>query len=207
MRITGRQLRRIIQEEVARMVNEEGTGGLAAAADIEAAPYKMDIPGTDQTIQGSVFGTYSQAGDRLVRDAVTVMNGIRSTAPGGDAATGAFQSNLNDVILNRARGQNLRATIKNVLGRDLDTSSKFVSVVYALAKGATPPDVSNSSNSTTAMNALMKMVSGLGYPVGVEFNKSFEALEKISRRSGRFMEDLNQVVSTTPPSNLRPKPE
>jgi len=202
MRITGIQLRRIIKEEVARMMYEEDSGGLSAARDIELAPYREKLPG-GETVEPSMTGLYSQAGDRATRDIVTIMSSIKSTSPSGSTSTGAMQRNLNDVVLNRGNGQNLRTALADVLSKNLNAQGKFIAVIYALATGVAPPNTSDSLNATTNMNALMKMVGSFGYPLGIEFSKSMNTLDKIGMQSGSFMDDLYQVVRSTPPANLR----
>ena len=201
MRITGIQLRRIIKEEVARMMYEEEGGGLAAARDIEMAPGRVKLSG-GETVEPSYTGLYSQAGERAVRDIVKIMTSIKDTSPSGSRSIGAMQRNLNDVILNRANGQNLRSVLAAVLNKQLNDQSKFISVIYALATGVAPPDVSENLNATTNMNAHMKMVGFFGYPLGIEFSKSMNTLGKIGQ-SGVFMDDLKQIVTSSPPSNLR----
>jgi len=184
------------------MMYEEDSGGLSAARDIELAPYREKLPG-GETVEPSMTGLYSQAGDRATRDIVTIMSSIKSTSPSGSTSTGAMQRNLNDVILNRGNGQNLRTALADVLNKNLNAQGKFIAVIYALATGVAPPNTSDSLNATTNMNALMKMVGSFGYPLGIEFSKSMNTLGKIGMQSGSFMEDLKQIVRDRLPSNLR----
>lgn len=204
MRITGRQLRRIIQEEVARMINEEGTGGLVAAQAAELEPYSVELPGGQKSVP-IMRGLYSQAGDRLVRTAGDLVDHISKVAPGGSAATGSLQSNMNDVVLNRPNGRNMRSYLTSVLSAGYSSKIALLCVAYILATGKNhlPLDQSGRSSFDYATN-VAGMMTTLGFKgdPAVQMGSNLDKLDSFVG-DATMMEDLARVLKGSIPANLR----
>ena len=186
-------------------MNEEGTGGLAAARAAELEPYSVTLPSGEKTVP-VMTGLYSQAGDRLVRAAAQLVDHISRVAPGGSAATGSLQSNMTAVVLNRPAGQNMRSYLTSVLSSGYSPAIALLCVAYILSTGKNrlPLDQSGRSSFDYATN-VAGMMSAIGFTGDDPARQMGTNLDKLNSFVGStsMMDDLKRILTGSIPSNLR----